>query len=192
MKKGFVLASGASLIIGLVLVGMALVSSDYKAQKMTFEFADSQLAAALILPKNHSPPYPVVVFVHGDGALPYDAYGYYQPLWNHLAKQGVASFSWDKAGVGGSRGNWLYQSMEDRADEVIAAIDYLRTLKAVNTDHIGLMGFSQAGWVLPLVSARSAYPDFMVSVSGAINWLEQRDYLTRNRLSKEGFSETEI
>lgn len=179
------------LTLGLVVV-LILDEWNYQEQSVTFDLEGNRLAATLILPKNHAPPYPVVVFVHGDGASPYDAHGYYSYFWNRLAGQGIASFSWDKAGVGGSGGNWLYQSMEDRADEVIAAIDYLKTHAEVNADAIGLMGFSQAGWVMPLVSARSAYPDFMVSVSGAINWLEQGDYMTRNRLGKEGLSEMEI
>ena len=191
MRKGVILILGASLVLGLVIV-LALDNPDYQEQNVTFTFEDSQLAATLILPNDHPPPYPVVVFVHGDGAMPYDAYGYYPYLWQRLAERGIASFSWDKAGVGGSSGNWLQQSMTDRADEVIAGIAYLRTLGNVEAKHIGLMGFSQAGWVMPLVSARSAYPDFTVSVSGAINWLDQGDYLTRNRLGEEGFSDREI
>ena len=190
MRKGIILTLGA-LLAGLVIV-LALDNPDYQEQKVIFEFENNRLAATLIVPKNHPPPYPVVVFVHGDGALPYDAYGYYSYLWHRLAKKGVASFSWDKAGVGGSSGNWLSQSMTDRADEVIAGINHLRTLGDVDAKHLGLLGFSQAGWVMPLVSARSAYPDFTVSVSGAINWLGQGDYLTRNRLRKEGFSQTKI
>jgi len=34
-------------------------------------------------------------------------------------------FSWDKPGVGASTGNWLHQSMSDRADETLSAINAL-------------------------------------------------------------------
>lgn len=192
MKKKFIWMLGAFIVSGLTIVLLMVDASDYIEQKVTFEFKDNQLAAVLTIPKHQVAPYPVAIFVHGDSALPYDGYGYYKFFWNQLAKEGIASFSWDKAGVGGSSGNWLSQSMEDRAQEVIAAIDYLKTLQSVKADSIGLVGFSQAGWVLPLVSARSNYPDFMVIVSGAINWINQGDYMMRKRLGKAGFSEIEI
>jgi hypothetical protein len=33
----------------------------------------------LITPKIYQSPFPVVVFVHGNGATQFDAYGYYRP-----------------------------------------------------------------------------------------------------------------
>ncbi len=184
------------LWIALVTVFFAVLalddSSEYKEQKLSFSFESEQLSATLILPENYPPPHSTAVFVHGDGALPYDAYGYYRPFWNHLAKRGIASFAWDKAGVGSSSGNWLSQSMEDRAEEVIAAIDYLRQRDDIKPESIGLIGFSQAGWVLPLVAQKSPYPDFIVNVSGAVNWLDQGDYMMRVRLREKGLSEVEI
>ena len=183
---------GIALITFFIAVFVLDDSSEYKEQKLSFAFESEQLSATLILPKNHTPPHPTAVFVHGDGALPYDAYGYYRPFWNHLAKRGIASFAWDKAGVGSSSGNWLSQSMEERAEEVIAAIDYLQQHDDIKPDSIGLIGFSQAGWVLPLVAQKSAYPDFMVNVSGAVNWLDQGDYMMRVRLREKDLSEVAI
>ena len=188
-RLGIILAS--TILITLAVV-VFISEEGYEELELTFPFNDSQFAAVLTLPKKQAGPFPVVIFVHGDGALPSDAYGYYKPLWNRLAKRGVASFSWDKAGVGGSSGDWLSQSMDDRADEVIAAVNYLKTREEVNADAIGLIGFSQAGWVLPLVATKSPYPDFMVIVSGAINWADGSDYQTRNRLSKLGVSAAQI
>ena len=69
---------------------------------------------------------PLVIFVHGDGKLGHDAFGYCEHIWNELAKKGIASMSWDKKGIGQSTGKWLNQSIEDRANEVIAAIDFMK------------------------------------------------------------------
>jgi len=124
--------------------------------------------------------------------LPFDAYGYYRPLWDRLAEAGIAAFSWDKAGVGKSSGNWENQSMDDRAEEVIAAIEILKQRTDIAGDKIGLIGFSQAGWVLPLVAKKSDYPDFMILVSGAINWMDQGAYLMQTRMTREGFPQTQI
>ena len=182
------------LAAGLLIASLLLVACNekYREVPITFEHAGNQLSGSVMLPKNRPGPFPVVVFVHGDGAMPYDAYGYYRPLWNRLAEQGIASFSWDKAGVGKSRGDWQNQSMDDRADEVVTALDIIRKRTDIAARKIGLIGYSQAGWVLPSVADQSSYPDFMILVSPAINWMDQGAYMTRLRLKKEGVSDPQI
>ena len=167
-------------------------NKSYEEVALNFSHNSNHLSGSLMLPKNGDKPSYVVVFVHGDGAMPYDAYGYYRPLWQALAEKGIASFSWNKAGVNTSTGKWQNQSMDDRADEVIAAIEMLKYHKDIIFNKIGVIGYSQAGWVLPLVAKKSNYPDFMVIVSGAINWMEQSEYSTKIRLTKEGFSTEQI
>lgn len=186
--KKFLLLSLVFLFI-FFLVGC---NKNYREMSISFEHEGNHLSGSIMLPKNSQEPYPTVVFVHGDGATPYDAYGYYSPLWNRLAKQGIASLSWDKPGVGGSQGDWESQSMDDRADETIAAIEMLKKRADIAPNRIGLLGYSQAGWVLPLVASKSDYPDFMVLISTAINWMDQGDYLTKTRMTREGFSDKQI
>ena len=167
-------------------------NESYQEVPANFEHEGNHISGSLVLPKNSQEPYPVVIFVHGDGAMPYDAYGYYRPLWGRLAERGIASFSWDKAGVGNSQGDWQSQSMDDRAEETVAAIEMLNKRADVAPNRIGLIGYSQAGWVLPLVASKSDYPRFMVLVSGAINWMDQGAYMTERRLTREGFSKKQI
>ncbi len=50
--------------------------------------------------------------------------------------------------------DWREQSMDDRAAEVAAAMDYLTARADVDPERIGLYGGSQAGWVVPKVAAR--------------------------------------
>ncbi len=183
----------------IALVSLAVViflflsaNKNYEEVVLNFSHNSNDLAGSLILPKGIDKPSAVALFVHGDGAMPYDAYGYYRPLWQALAEKGIASFSWNKAGISASTGNWQNQSMDDRADEVIAAIEALKYHKDIKFNTIGLIGYSQAGWVMPLVASKSDYPDFMVIVSGAINWMEQGEYLTKTRLEKAGFSQQQI
>jgi alpha-beta hydrolase superfamily lysophospholipase len=109
--------------------------------------------------------------------MPFDAFGYYRPIWKEFAHRGIATFSWDKPGVGGSTGDWLQQSMEDRGEIVKNAIEYLQTLdKVVDKSSIGVMGFSQAGWVLPKISRQKNNVDFAVFTGTAINWERQGQY----------------
>jgi pimeloyl-ACP methyl ester carboxylesterase len=184
----------ALTIITVFIIVWVLFSEDNAYQRIALSFVHdgNKLSGAIMVPKNRPGPFPVLAFVHGDGALPFDAYGYYRPLWNRLAQQGIASFSWDKPGIGSSQGDWESQSMDNRADETIAAIEMLKRRSDIKLDKIGLIGYSQAGWVLPLVAGKSNDVKFLVMVSGAINWMDQGAYLTRTRLMREGYSETQI
>ena len=167
----------------------------YQSHAISFQDQGDTVAGVLNMPKGsreEAAVRPLIIFVHGDGDLNATAYGYYKPVWNELAKQGIATMSWDKKGVGNSTGQWLQQSMEDRAWEVIRAIDYIKSDTTYNFSFVGLLGFSQAGWVLPKVAALSTYPDLMILVSGAINWKRQSQYLTRKKLLRSGASEAAI
>lgn len=176
-----------------VLLLLPACSNSATPERLDFKRSGDRLAGRLLLPKTPG-PHPAVIFVHGDGALRWNAHGYYAPFMQALNDAGFAVYSWDKAGVGDSTGNWLNQSMQQRADEVAIAAAMLRSDVRIKPDEIGLMGFSQAGWVMPkAIAKRSGFPfKFMVAVSGAINWVEQARYITRNRLRLDGASDAEI
>jgi len=133
-----------------------------------------------------------MLFVHGSGDMPRDAYGYYESFWRLFASKGWCSVAWDKPGVAGSGGDWRAQSMAERADEVTAAIDFVRRTRLGEEGRIGLIGFSQAGWVMPKVIRQRQDIDFMIVVSGAINWLQQSRYSGRMRMLAEGLSQSQI
>jgi alpha-beta hydrolase superfamily lysophospholipase len=130
--------------------------------------------------------------VHVDGPLDNEAHGYYTLIWKRLLKQGFAIFSWDKPGVGGSTGNWLTQSMQDRQQEVQSAIIVIQKRYGFSGTQVGLLGFSQAGWVVPALAKNNPDVGFMIGIGFAIDWLEQSWYLTRVRLMQEGANETVI
>src|SRR6185437_4060912 len=67
---------------------------------------------------------------------------------------------------GKSTGDWNTASFEDLAGDVTAAIGYLGNRADIDRDHIGLLGLSQAGWVMPLAALRSGNVAFLISVSG--------------------------
>jgi hypothetical protein len=185
------------LVITLLVFAINFLwgKTNYQSQVIHFQFQSDTIEGVVNLPnKKYSlgERTPLVIFVHGDGELERDAYGYYQPIWNELAKKGIASMSWDKKGIGQSTGKWLNQSMEDRAKEVIAAIEFIQADANFDFSTIGLIGFSQAGWVMPKVATLSDFPDFIISVSGAINWKRQSNYLTRTRMEQEGADEATI
>jgi len=184
-----------SIILLVVAINSLWGKTNYQSQVIHFKFQSDSIEGVVNLPKRKytlEGKTPLVIFVHGDGELERDAYGYYEPIWNELAKKGIASMSWDKKGIGQSTGKWLNQSMEDRANEVIAAIEFIQADTRFDFSSIGLIGFSQAGWVMPKVATLSDYPDFIISVSGAINWKRQSNYLTRTRMELKGANEATI
>ncbi|MFT6763939.1 MAG: dienelactone hydrolase [Candidatus Aldehydirespiratoraceae bacterium] len=186
--------------IGAVVLGLAVAASglliyvdeqhtyDVKTENFRFESGGNELAATLTLPTNGD-ALGVIVFIHGDG--PADAANHdigYRPMWEAIADAGWASVSWDKPGVGGSSGNWLAQTMEDRATEGVDVVASLADHPGIDANRVGLIGFSQAGWVLPLV-ANTVPVEFVIAGSPAINWLDQGRYLTNSQLSDNNASE---
>jgi alpha/beta superfamily hydrolase len=91
-------------------------------------------------------------------------------VWKRLLSQGFAVFSWDKPGIGKSTGNWLAQSMAERQKEVQSAITFVRNSDGYSGDKLGLLDFSQAGWVVPAVANNNSDVGFVVGVGFAIEW----------------------
>ena len=67
----------------------------------------------------------------------------------------MAVLGYDKRGVGGSTGDWNKASFDDLAGDVVAAFEYLKTRSDIRSDQIGMLGWSQAGWVMPLAAVRA-------------------------------------
>lgn len=158
--------------------------------ELTFSHGTDQLAGTLLLPAGQG-PFPVVLLVHGDGPQTRDLERYTQIIKAYLAA-GIACFSWDKPGTGASDGDWLQQSMQQRAAETQAAMQMLAQRADIQPHNIGLLGFSQGGWVLPQVAALPLQPAFLITVGAALDWRAQSDYFTRQRLSRAGFSAAAI
>ncbi|MBB5966215.1 alpha/beta hydrolase family protein [Planomonospora venezuelensis] len=186
-------------LLGLVLLaaagaGVVIVQNTYdlREERVTISGGPQPLDGVLALPASGRGPFGLVVFVHGDGPVDATHEGFYRPTWEAFARAGYASLSWNKPGVGGSRGNWLDQSMEDRAEEVETAIAWARSRRDLDAGRVGLWGASQAGWVLPKVTARVPGVSFVIAVSPAINWLRQGRYNLLAQLRADGATTAEI
>jgi len=79
----------------------------------------------------------------------------------------VAVLGYDKRGVGGSTGDWNTASFDDLAGDVVAAFEYLKTRGDIDPAQIGVLGVSQAGWIMPLAAVRAKDLAFLISISGA-------------------------
>ena len=83
------------------------------------------------------------------------------------SRRGIAVLGYDKRGVGGSTGDWNTALFEDLAGDVVSAFGYLKTRSDIDATQIGLLGVSQAGWIMPLAAVRAKDLAFVISISGA-------------------------
>ncbi|GGT14976.1 alpha/beta hydrolase family protein [Streptomyces purpureus] len=177
------------LVVAAGLVGVVLWQNSYDMdeQRVSIRHGGHTLNGVLATPKDGRKRHGLIVYVHGDGPIGATHDDGYKPMWEANAKAGYASLSWDKPGVAGAPGNWLDQSMDDRADEAATAIAWARARPDIDGDRIGLWGASQAGWVLPKVAAKTPV-SFVIAVSPAINWLQQGRYNLLAELRADGAS----
>ena len=191
MRKGTLRRTPITLIslvtAAAVLLGVALVGNSYRFDQraVTIPGPDGDLVGILTLPTEGTAR-GLVVMVHGDGPVEATQGGLYAPWFEGAADAGFATLSWSKPGVGGSDGDWLAQSMDDRASEVAAAIDWAQTRDDVPTSTIVLWGASQAGWVLPKLTRDREDIAGVVAVGTAINWLRQGRFNLLAELEHDG------
>jgi dienelactone hydrolase len=134
-----------------------------RREDVRFSNGNVQLAGTLISPTT-SGPHPAVILVHASGAEDRE---YLLPFARFLIRHGMAVLGYDKRGVGGSTGDWSKASFDDLAGDVVAAFEYLKTRSDIDRAQIGMLGWSQAGWVMPLAATRSKDLAFLISISGA-------------------------
>jgi uncharacterized protein len=134
-----------------------------KRQDVTFSNGGVHLAGTLISPATKG-KHPAVILVHASGAEDRE---YLLPFARFLIRHGIAVLGYDKRGVGRSTGDWNAASFDDLAGDVVAAFDYLKTSADIDSSQIGLLGWSQAGWVMPLAAVRAKDLAFLISISGA-------------------------
>jgi uncharacterized protein len=154
-----------------------------------FERQGTQLTGAVRRPQGGG-PHAAVAFVDGSGPAERDGWDDEAEV---LAAAGFASLAWDKPGCGGSDGDWRDQSLQDRADEALAAVACLAAQEGVDPARITLLGASQGGWVGPLAASRSPEVAAVISLSGAgVSPYRQEAYRVEHMLRAAGAPEDQI
>lgn len=161
-------------------------------EEITFHSGHFKIVGELRLPDGEG-PHPAVVFVHGDGPNNRASGGTYPPIMDRMRRAGFATFAWDKPGTGESTGEFDEDHLlEQRADIVLDAIETLNNNESINGRGIGLWGISQAGYVMPLVLAKSNEVAFVIAVScPGEPGFKQGAYLVAAQAECEGLSPEE-
>lgn len=176
MKTLFRLLPFSFLILFFEATQAGAQKPDYSVQEVRFESQGVLLAGSLLLPAK---PWAAVVLVHGSDPVKREL-----EFARRLAKEGLAVLTYDKRGVGESGGVYVGPSVGtnnlDTANLALLAHDAnaaLRTCQSHLKDksiRLGLVGFSQAGWIIPMAASHNPMVRFMVIFSGpTITTLEQ-------------------
>ncbi len=152
-------------------------------EEVRFANGELQLAGTLIRPAREG-TYPAIILVHYSGPASRESV---LPFARFLVRHGISVFGYDKRGVGGSTGDWNTASFEDLAGDVVAAFHYLKMRPDIDGAKIGLLGVSQAGWIMPIAAVRAPDLAFLISVSGAgLPMTETTIDSTRNVMAARG------
>jgi pimeloyl-ACP methyl ester carboxylesterase len=160
-----------TLVCVLALAGCGLTAQQEAPSPSTsgfFENGDVRLSYRFDRPPGNA-RVPAVVFGHGSGRQTKDSCRYLAP---GFLRRGFATLCYDKRGVGASSGEYTnagttnsIRVFADLAGDLAAGVRFLRGRKDIDRTRIGLVGWSQAGWIIP-VAAGQVQPAFMILLVG--------------------------
>jgi uncharacterized protein len=157
--------------------------AELKYTQVSFKNGALTLSGMLFLPEGNG-PFPVAVVIHGSGTSRRNS-PWYLTVAQHLQENGIAVLLPDKRGSEKSEGDWRKATFYDLADDAISAIDFIRDQKIFEYSTIGVIGFSQGGWIAPIAAGEAKRLAFIVSMSGAgVTTDEQLLYEEVNHVAK--------
>jgi uncharacterized protein len=149
-----------------------------KSEVVHFTSEDGTNLTGLLTLPGTSGPYPAIMSLHGSEPGTKDNFGS-QQMSAFMASHGIAILTYDKRGVGESEGSYVEAATERNlsliAQDAIAGVEYLKSRPEVKADRIGLTGFSQAGWVIPLAASQSKDIAYFIVLSGPVTSVGHED-----------------
>lgn len=145
------------------------------------------LSGTSIIPQKKE-PVPAVVFLHGSGPMTRDGFRSYAQTFAEL---GIASVFYDKRGTGESGGSWVTSSLDDLANDALAAVEYLNEQPNIDAERIGFWGVSQAGWVASKAAAKSEMAFMIIISGGGASPRESEIFSYKKQFAHMGLSDVE-
>ena len=169
-----------NLFLSLLLITLPEIvfsqTTDFTIQEVKFQSRGVTLAGSILMPKK---TFAAVVIVHGSDPVKRE-----MEFAKRLTKEGIAVFTYDKRGVGESEGVYVGPSVGTNnidttnlnllSHDASSAVNTFRNYLKDKKTPIGLVGFSQAGWIIPIAASKNPLIEFMVLFScPTITTLEQ-------------------
>lgn len=165
-------AAAAGISLGRPDYG-APAGAPYRSEEVTVRTPmGHSLSGTLTIPRNSPGKVPAVVTITGSGQQDRDEYipivpnfRPFRQLADTLGKRGVAVLRLDDRGINSSGGD-ANGTSADFADDIRAAIAYLRSRPDIDGDRIALAGHSEGGMIAPMVAATDAKLAGIVLLAG--------------------------
>ena len=129
---------------------------------VTFPCEDHLIPSTICVPVGDG-PFPAVVMLHGTYSNRDEGNGAYWMAAQTLAgKYGIASIRIDFMGCGASMADFLDYTFESAVNDASAAAELMQSLRFIDPEHIGVLGWSQGGTDALLCGSRR--PDLFKSI----------------------------
>lgn len=162
--------------------------SQYKREQVTFRNGDATLVGELLTPVTKG-PHPVIVF-GGQGYFLSSMQGFYKYFF---IRQGLAVLTLSSRSVNGEKVNYTRTSFHERAKDLLAGVQLLKSRADINPKQIGFLGDSQTAWITPLAATMSPDVAFLIlRVPSALPQFENILFEVENDLRKARFSDGEV
>ena len=134
------------LVFVLCIASAALAETPgYVETVVSIDAGDHQIPATVCMPTAEG-TYPAVVMLHGTGSNRDEAGGGYAYAAPVLAeKYGVATIRIDFMGNGDSTADYTGYTFASAVADAVAAAEYIAAQENIDSEHIGVMGWSQGG-----------------------------------------------
>jgi hypothetical protein len=152
----------------------APAGAPYTAEEVKVHtIAGFDLGGTLTKPKNESGRLPAVVTITGSGQEDRDemipfagGIRLYRELADTLSRRGIVVLRLDDRGLGASGGDASMATTADFANDIRAAIAYLRSRPDIDPNRIALAGHSEGGIIAPMIAATDPKIHAIVILAG--------------------------
>ncbi len=146
----------------------------YTAQEVTVTGPGGiHLGGTLTMPKNARGSVPAAVTITGSGQQDRDEYipfaggiRLFRQVADTLSRRGIAVLRLDDRGVGASNGDAREATSADFADDIRAALAWLRGRPDIDGARLALIGHSEGGAIAPMIAATDPQLKAMVIMAG--------------------------
>ena len=149
-----------------------------RREEVRFKSGELTLTGTLAVP-GVSGAVPAVLMLPGSGQTDRDdnakalAIDVFPQLSTAIERQGLATFRYDKRGVGASEGDYFSSDFDDRLTDAVAAVEWLRARPEVDASRVIVLGHSEGALLSVRLAAGAAPVAGAVLLAGAAQAGEQ-------------------
>ena len=130
-------------------------------EKISYPAGDINIPGCLCLPPDQTDCAPVIIFHGSDGFKPN-----HEEVARKLAKAGIAGLALNWFGGASERSHWdMIQ-----ANDILQAVSFLKQQPAVDSDRLGLIGFSRGGGLALIMGSLIHQTRAIVNYFGLTSW----------------------